>query len=59
LLEKKPKSVLLSSDKEELNFTPGENTRKGKDDTVYAIKEGTVFFFPPSKKNASMIFKKN
>ena len=31
-------------------FTPGENTRKGKDDTVYAIKEGTVFFSTKQKK---------
>ncbi|MDD5639936.1 MAG: 50S ribosomal protein L27 [Candidatus Pacebacteria bacterium] len=32
-------------------FTPGENTRKGKDDTIYAIKEGKVTFATKRKKN--------
>jgi len=25
-------------------FLPGENVRRGKNDTLYAIKEGTVYF---------------
>lgn len=25
-------------------FTPGENTKIGKDDTIYAIKKGIVYF---------------
>jgi large subunit ribosomal protein L27 len=43
-------------------FVPGENTRKGKDDTVYAIKEGTVSFktkqktrFDGSKKTVKIV----
>lgn len=32
-------------------FTPGENTRKGKDDTIYAVKEGKVTFSTKRKKN--------
>jgi large subunit ribosomal protein L27 len=32
-------------------FVPGENTRKGTDDTIYAIKEGTVSFTTKRKKN--------
>jgi len=32
-------------------FTPGENTRKGKDDTIYAVKEGKVAFSTKRKKN--------
>ncbi|MCK9393775.1 MAG: 50S ribosomal protein L27 [Candidatus Paceibacterota bacterium] len=32
-------------------FTPGENTRKGRDDTIYAIKEGKVTFATKRKKN--------
>jgi len=32
-------------------FTPGENTRKGKDDTIYAVKEGKVNFSTKRKKN--------
>lgn len=31
-------------------FVPGLNTRKGKDDTVYAVKEGTVSFSTRQKK---------
>ena len=25
-------------------FIPGKNVKKGKDDTLYSLKEGTVFF---------------
>jgi len=32
-------------------FVPGENTRKGKDDTVYAVKEGVVSFSTKQKKH--------
>jgi len=32
-------------------FTPGVNTRKGKDDTIYAIKEGKVTFSTKRKTN--------
>lgn len=31
-------------------FVPGLNTRKGKDDTVYAVKEGVVSFATRQKK---------
>lgn len=31
-------------------FIPGINARKGKDDTVYAIKEGVVSFSTKQKK---------
>ncbi|MDD4409810.1 MAG: 50S ribosomal protein L27 [Candidatus Pacebacteria bacterium] len=32
-------------------FVPGENTRKGTDDTIYAIKEGVVSFATKRKRN--------
>jgi large subunit ribosomal protein L27 len=32
-------------------FVPGANTRKGSDDTIYAIKEGTVTFATKRKRN--------
>ena len=32
-------------------FVPGENTRKGTDDTIYAIKEGVVCFATKRKMN--------
>lgn len=32
-------------------FTPGTNTKKGKDDTIYAVKEGKVIFSTKRKKN--------
>lgn len=32
-------------------FVPGENTRKGSDDTIYAIKEGVVSFATKRKRN--------
>jgi len=31
------------------NFNPGENTKIGKDDTIYAMKEGTVSYATKSK----------
>ena len=31
-------------------FVAGENARKGKDDTIYAIKEGKVSFTTKQKK---------
>ena len=31
-------------------FVPGENTRKGTDDTIYAIKEGVVTFATKRKR---------
>ncbi len=31
-------------------FLPGDNVRKGKDDTLYAIKEGVVSFKTKKKK---------
>jgi large subunit ribosomal protein L27 len=32
------------------HFNPGENTRIGSDDTIYAMKEGLVNFETKSKK---------
>ena len=32
-------------------FVPGENVRKGSDDTLYAVKEGVVCFATKRKKN--------
>lgn len=31
-------------------FTPGTNARKGKDDTIYAVKDGVVAFSTKQKK---------
>lgn len=31
-------------------FVPGENTKKGSDDTIYAVKEGTVSFATKRKR---------
>lgn len=32
-------------------FLPGRNVKRGSDDTLYAIKEGTIKFTTRSKKN--------
>jgi len=32
-------------------FTPGINTKKGSDDTIYATKKGTVKFVTKRKQN--------
>jgi len=31
-------------------FIPGKNVKKGKDDTIYAIKKGTVYISTTRKK---------
>ncbi len=32
-------------------FLPGENVKRGADDTLYAVKEGTVRFVSKTKRN--------
>ena len=32
-------------------FLPGKNVRRGRDDTLYAIKEGKVYFTAKRKRN--------
>lgn len=32
-------------------FIPGKNVRRGSDDTLYAIKEGRVYFTTKRKRN--------
>ncbi|KPJ71286.1 50S ribosomal protein L27 [Parcubacteria bacterium DG_74_3] len=32
-------------------FLPGKNVKRGKDDTLYALKEGLVFFRTKRKKS--------
>lgn len=39
-------------------FYPGENVRKGKDDTIYSLKEGIVHFATKRKKGFNKSQKK-
>lgn len=45
----KPGSVIIRQ--RGSKYVPGENVRKGKDDTLYAIKEGVVEFQTKVKKS--------
>lgn len=44
----KPGSIIIRQ--RGTKFIPGENVRRGNDDTLYAIKEGIVQFQTKSKK---------
>ena len=56
----KPGSIIIRQ--RGLKFIPGKNVRRGKDDTLYAIKSGQVKFravkrvkFDGSKKSAKLV----
>ena len=44
----KPGNILIRQ--RGTKFLPGENVRKGKDDTLYAVKEGKIKFTTKRKK---------
>lgn len=46
--EAKPGNILIRQ--RGTKFLPGENVRKGKDDTLYAVKEGKIKFTTKRKK---------
>jgi len=47
----KAKSGMIIIRQRGTKFLPGKNVRRGKDDTLYAIKEGLVKFSTKRKRN--------
>jgi large subunit ribosomal protein L27 len=45
----KPGSIIIRQ--RGTKFIPGKNVRRGKDDTLYAVKEGVVKFSTKTKTN--------
>jgi len=46
----KVKSGMIIIRQRGTKFLPGKNVRRGKDDTLYAAKEGVIFFSTKRKK---------